>query len=491
MKTKPHEKPVTETEPFHVLVNRAQQASQSGDLAAAEQLWTSVLERQPEDPAGHIGLAALLNRQKKPDAADAIIREALSRFPDNMHVIANHAWLAHDRGDWQAALARWTIYRAQFPDDPLGFSAPGVALRHLQRYDEADAILTEGLRRHPEHGELLGNYAWVAHDRSDWPEALTRWTNYKEKFPEHGIGYSSLGVVLRKLERFDEADDVLRKGLQFYPDDPELIGNHAWVAYDRHDWPEALRRWENFRDRSPREPLGHRQVMLVLGELGRFEEAEALSRPAALRQANNTELTSLMLEFESLGDNCEFGVVQRYYGAEPLGLLRFTATPPQLLTAALLNRFAGVGAPENTTLHVYNDEYLTNDTRYHMAMHTFIRAGNDDREKRFVNICRRLEFLREKLIRDLELSEKHFVYGCRHRLPDSEIVAMWQAMRRYGQNRLLFVHPANETELPGTTRLLERDLIIGCLDRLSVEQPSFDLWFHLCRQAHDYWSNHV
>ncbi|MBE7247769.1 MAG: hypothetical protein INR63_22720, partial [Actinomycetospora chiangmaiensis] len=31
--------------------------------------------------------------------------------------------------------------------------------------------------------------------------------------------------------------------------------------------------------------------------------------------------------FRSLGDNCEFGFVQRYGGVEPSGLLRFSYTP--------------------------------------------------------------------------------------------------------------------------------------------------------------------
>jgi hypothetical protein len=33
--------------------------------------------------------------------------------------------------------------------------------------------------------------------------------------------------------------------------------------------------------------------------------------------------------FENLGGNCEFGLVQRHFGAEPLSLLRWTATPPE------------------------------------------------------------------------------------------------------------------------------------------------------------------
>jgi len=35
----------------------------------------------------------------------------------------------------------------------------------------------------------------------------------------------------------------------------------------------------------------------------------------------------LVQRFESLGDNCEFGMVQRYAGAEPLSLFRFIVLP--------------------------------------------------------------------------------------------------------------------------------------------------------------------
>lgn len=475
--------PTPEPTWFRHLLERARQTLDDGNSIVASRLWTKAVLWRPEDPAGYIGLTAALNRAGKHAAADAVSRDAVARFPGNAHVVANHAWLAHDRGQWDEAAARWQPYRERFPDHPIGYSAAGVALRHGTRFEESEAVLLEGLRRHPDHAELRGNYAWVAHHRGDWQAAAARWRVYQKKFPDHPVGYSSLGVALRELERFDEADAALREGLALFPDNGELIGNYAWVAYNRHDWPQALKRWEAFRDKFPDNPLGHRQVMLVLGELGRFAEAEALTRPAAPRHTKDSALTRLMLGFESLGENCEFGVVQRHFGAEPLGLLRFTATPPALLTAALRDRFAGVGLPENTTLTVHKDEYLTGDTRYHMVMHTFIRAGNEDREKRFANICRRLVFLRDKLIGDLELAEKHFVYGSRQRLSDDEIHSLWRAMQVYGKNRLLFVHPSDAGELPGTMRRLEGDLIVGCLDQLSVEKPSFDLWLSLCQEA--------
>jgi hypothetical protein len=35
----------------------------------------------------------------------------------------------------------------------------------------------------------------------------------------------------------------------------------------------------------------------------------------------------LVLQFESLGDSCELGLVQRMVGVEPLGMFRFAGAP--------------------------------------------------------------------------------------------------------------------------------------------------------------------
>src|SRR5216683_6255225 len=43
----------------------------------------------------------------------------------------------------------------------------------------------------------------------------------------------------------------------------------------------------------------------------------------------------LMYRFASLGDNCEFGLVQRRCGAEPLGLFRFATIGPESLVQLL------------------------------------------------------------------------------------------------------------------------------------------------------------
>ena len=175
--------------------------------------------------------------------------------------------------------------------------------------------------------------------------------------------------------------------------------------------------------------------------------------------------------------------MQRHYGAEPLGLLKFTSTPSKLLMAALDCDFVGVGDAENTALTTFNGEYVTRDKSYHMSMHTFIQDNGDDREKRFVSVCRRIRFLRDKLLQDLKDAEKIFVYSCRETVNDGEIRELWSALRRYGDNRLLFVRSGTDRNAVGSVRLLETTLVVGFIDKLSVDGPSFELWLQLCRQA--------
>ena len=466
-----------------LLLDYARFAEASGDHESAVRRHAMLRHRSPMDAAGYLGEARALCALDRHAEADALLGQAAERLPENREILSTYAWLGQTRREWDAASRRWQSYRDRFPDQVMGYAVGSISLVELGRFAEADTVLQQGLNLEPGHPELLGNYAWVAHRQSNWPEALTRWQTFRDHFPDNPAGYANLGVVLRELKRYDEADAVLLDGLRRHPAHPELVGNYAWVAYYRQDWPEALKRWTVFRDLMPDHSLGHSQVMLIMAELGRFEEIVPPAARAGGEDPSRPNLAEFMLQFESLGDNCEFGVVQRHFGAEPLGLLRFTSTPLGLLAAALESRLEGVGDPANTDLKVFNGEYMTTDKRLHMAMHTFIRETGDDREKRLVSVCRRLRFLRDKLLADLTEANKIFVYSCTEPLDDEAIQPLWRAIRTYGDNRLLLVRVADNANPSGSVRRLAEGFMAGYIDKLDVAAPSVDVWLDVCRKA--------
>ena len=473
-----------------VLIQHARAAHDRRDWERARDRCLVLRESLPDVEWGYIGGANALDRLGHRAEARSLLEAGLARSPAAIELLEAYCWMAHREGDWSEALTRWGVYRDRYPDRAVCYSAASVPLRELARFDEAEALVVQGLRRHPGDSELLANHAFVACSRKDWTNALERWTAYRDRFPDHAISYVHTGIAYRELTRFDEADAIIQDGLDRFPNHAELVVNFAWTANQKHDWPEALRRWRMYCDLVPGDPRGHRQITLVLQELERFDDVLRISRTES-PTAEDSSVARLMLEFESLGENCEFGIVQRHFGAEPWGLLRFTATPPGLLIQALEARFAGVGESDNIVLDVQDGEYMTTDKRYHMLTHTFISENEHDRDDRLRAVSERLRFvrarmlphLRDKLIADLTAAEKIFVYGCGEPLHEDVARALWTAIRSYGDNHLLFVRLCDERNAPGTVRVIENGLYVGYIDKFSVSDPSVELWLKLCRQA--------
>jgi hypothetical protein len=231
------------------------------------------------------------------------------------------------------------------------------------------------------------------------------------------------------------------------------------------------------------------------------EGLQHLDEPAPISIATGTDSSSrdLLMQFESLGGSghgCEFGIFQRSQGAEPLGLLRWADLGHSLLTEALEQRFDGVGQPENTDVFVPEgaDEYWTTDNRYHMAMRSFIKINDVALDKVTKQVHRRLQFLRNKLIEDLEQGTKIFVYKNMFRnLTNEELARLHVAMRAYGKNTLLYVRYARPDRPNGTVEVTAPGLMIGYIDHFAYSPedkplgPNSESWLALCQASYRTW----
>ena len=140
-------------------------------------------------------------------------------------------------------------------------------------------------------------------------------------------------------------------------------------------------------------------------------------------------------------------------------------------------------------------EYGTLDKRYGMAMHTFVNQTDMAPEKMFVQSCRRLRFLRQKLIEDLAAAKKVFVYKITERnLRDDEIASIFDAMRTHGRPTLLYVRYSDAEHPNGTVEEVLPELLIAYIDRFAVSKaglrtaPNTLSWAAICTHAYDIWS---
>jgi hypothetical protein len=202
------------------------------------------------------------------------------------------------------------------------------------------------------------------------------------------------------------------------------------------------------------------------------------------------EPARLMLRFESLGENCEFGLVQRRCGAEPLGLLRFASAPLPPLLAALHARFDGLGAPETLGVELSPNgrEYMIRDSAFGFHWHAWVLAGEKTPDEIRDREARRVPFLIRKLTEDLEAGEKLFVYHGIDPLSGAHARALTRALRLYGRPTLFWVELADQAHPSGTVEWISEGLLKGYIDRFAPSADAHDFatdsWIALCRQAH-------
>lgn len=194
---------------------------------------------------------------------------------------------------------------------------------------------------------------------------------------------------------------------------------------------------------------------------------------------------AVLRNFESLGWNCEFGLVQKFFGLEPLSLLAFGSLPPDRLLEALICEFDGLGDPQNTTIELIEHEWITVDRAHGYSNHTWRFEGQADAPELLHRECRRLQFLKGKLLRDMAAGRKILVYKKHPDWPDDAVPELFEVLRAHGGNVLLWVDLANDRHQPGDVQFLADGFYKGYVDRFSPagaagSDISYDSWLRVC-----------
>jgi len=230
---------------------------------------------------------------------------------------------------------------------------------------------------------------------------------------------------------------------------------------------------------------------LMLGP-GR-ESAQARGRTDIAEWATKrTGLTipQIAMRFESLGENCEFGLFQRRCDSEPLGLLRFSSTFIRNLIRGIENGFDGLGAIEDIDPRLEGGarkEYMIHEKKFGLVYHTFVYEGERSIWLMREQEAARLKFLLRKFMEELTVAEKIFVYKRDAMVSEEEILPLCMALNRYGDNTLLWVMPAESDRPAGTVEVVRPGLLKGYIDRFAPDDNahdfSFDGWLRICANA--------
>ena len=189
-----------------------------------EEVYAALRTLIPEDDLQLIKDEGRLKiRMGMADEAVATYEEALRREPENceLWILYGNGLVAKGmelRGNFgveaeteQLREALSTFYSAieLCPNNFDGYYGVAIIMYQLKRYGDVEKMYTELREKHPESVEVLRQYT-LAHFRSrKWDTAAAGFEELlgKDPTPEERLSYVA---VLRKLERFDDAEEQLR-----------------------------------------------------------------------------------------------------------------------------------------------------------------------------------------------------------------------------------------------------------------------------------------
>lgn len=195
---------------------------------------------------------------------------------------------------------------------------------------------------------------------------------------------------------------------------------------------------------------------------------------------------NVIARFESLGDNCEFGFVQRQLGYEDGSLFRWTVSPFHPLVKSLNSSFEGMYQFEHLEPSAPD---MVKDRLTGLAFHTkmyskdgvFI-ASEEEWRKIYEDEISKITYLKEKFFKNLLNKARFFVFKSNNNINKADADALFAAMRKHGEAQFLCVRH-DSAAMDVTVQRNEEGYWEGNIHRFApysrADDIAYEDWFRL------------
>jgi protein O-GlcNAc transferase len=159
------------------------------------------------------------------------------------------------------------------PNDATAHNNYGIALKNLERYDDA-------LRSYERALEINRNFPDAYYNQGNARKELKRYSEALESYeralnikPDYAEAHINRGIALQALERVDDALDSYERALKIRPDYAEAHYNRGVALWELRRFEEALNSHERALEIKPDYAEAHNNRGVVLRQLQRLDEA--------------------------------------------------------------------------------------------------------------------------------------------------------------------------------------------------------------------------
>ena len=272
---------------IHEDVAKARACHEQGRLADAEQIYQTILSRDPTRFEALLNLGTLRLQQGQLEESLALTAQALEQEPRSAEAHSNLATALSMLGRHEEAIASYR--EAIACDDNHAESRYGLAavLQAVGRHAEAVSFYQQALAIDPDYAEAHCGRATALRSLKRDEEAVAGFRQALDIDPVYPEANAGLADALYSLNRFGEALACYQRALAARPDMIEILGPLAAVLQRLNRHSEALAFLHRDLTVRPRHAIPHLNLGIALEEMGKLDEAVAcFERAVALDPSN-------------------------------------------------------------------------------------------------------------------------------------------------------------------------------------------------------------
>jgi len=288
-------------------ISRAKKAVKQGKIAEAAELYTAILQQQPNHPFAKKKLrklqkefpqspsleektssppqdeiATLMNLYHSGQMAEAeqACRELLNTYPQTLNAINLLGAILQGQGKLQEAVQAYNKAIQLNPDYAEVHSNLGNTLQKLGRSKDAEASYRKAIALKPDYAKAHSNLGNTLQELGRSKDAEASYRKAIALDPDFAEPHSNLGNTLQKLGRSKDAEASHRKAIALKPDFPEAHYNLGNTLQELVRLQDAEASYKKAIALKPDYAKAHSNLGNTLRDLGRLEEAEASYRKA-------------------------------------------------------------------------------------------------------------------------------------------------------------------------------------------------------------------
>jgi tetratricopeptide (TPR) repeat protein len=245
----------------------------AGFFVSEEELWSHILQRNPNVWLAHHDLGCNLLDQGRYQEALVQLQEATRQRPDFSDGFYNLGVVLGKLGRTAEAEAQYREALRINPQNTRAFLNLGESLLRSGRTDEAESLFREGLKIEPDDASLNTNLGGLLMTKGRTSEAIALYERAVALDPKLAQLQYDLGVALMSTGGLTEATEHLQAAAALDPQSATMHENLGVALARQGRLGEAIEQFQIVLQLDPQKVEAHDNLALALAQTGHVDEA--------------------------------------------------------------------------------------------------------------------------------------------------------------------------------------------------------------------------